>query len=228
MTGTLLLALGELDAARSELERQQSIMQPLIEQDPANFLWQRQRALGAFFLGRVAVESGNLAQAERHFRTALAVMAPAVASNPDNLVWRRDTARLHQWIGSVRLAQGAVTTALAEARAARTTFEALVIQRPDDPSADRDLAGALVLVGQVLDRAGQSREAIQAWERAAAIGAKHADSTGYWLLDPWAASLIYLGRLEDAVPILRRLDAMGYRRQELTRLRTLHHLEVNR
>ena len=227
MVGTLLLALGELDAARGELERQQSIMRPLIEQDPANFVWQRQRALGAFFLGRVAVESGNLAQAERHFRTALGIMAPAVATNPDNLVWRRETARLHQWIGSVRLAQGAVTTALAEARAARRAFEALVRQRPDDPSADRDLAGALVLAGQVLDRAGQSREAIQAWERAAAIGAKHSDSTSYWLLDPWAASLIYLGRLEDAVPILRRLDAMGYRSEALTRLRTLHHLEVS-
>src|SRR5690606_2773345 len=143
------------------------------------------------------------------------------AGSPGNRVLAREAARLHQGIGAARLAQGGVTAALAEARAARATFETLATERADDVSAERDLASALVALGRALDRAGQSREAIQAWEQAAAIGDADADATSYWLLDPWASSLIYLGRLEAAVPILQRLDAMGYRSRELARLRAL-------
>ena len=230
MAGTLSLALGKTGAAREDLERQQATMRELTAQDPANSSWQRQRALGELAFGRIAAESGNHREAERWYRTSLGTLAPAVAADPDNLVWRRTAAQTHRLLGEARLAQGDVTTALAEAlaeaRAARRAFEDVLARRSDDEEASQELAAALVLLGRALDAAGSSRDALQAWEGAADI-ARSVDSADHALLDAWASSLIYLGRLEEAVPIVQRLDKMGYRREGFMQLRRLHHLEVS-
>lgn len=225
MVGTLYLALGQIDAADDEIRQQHAIMRRLTEQDPDNFSWRRQLALADLNVGRLEAERGNVALAERHFRASLGVMAAAVARDPDNLAWQHEAARAHRHVGEMRLAQGDVTTALAEGRAARDVFERLLDSRDADERTSHELASALILLGQALDRSGASREAIQAWEQAVAICGRHADSSFYGLIDTWASGLIYLGRLEQAVPLLRRLDAMGYRSRDLTRLRTLHHLE---
>jgi hypothetical protein len=71
---------------------------------------------------------------------------------------------------------------------------------------------ALSLQGRAWARAGDGAKARVAWTRAAStLEAPARASRDYNVLDPWALTLIGLGRLDEAKEVVQTLAAIGYR-----------------
>ena len=105
------------------------------------------------------------------------------------------------------------------ARQSLGLLDVLVEANPDDRHARRLVGEGADLLGVTLARSGREREARASWQRAVRILQPIAAGTQDPLfLDPLARVLIRLGRLEEALPIVRQLGERGYRHFELRRL----------
>jgi tetratricopeptide (TPR) repeat protein len=112
-----------------------------------------------------------------------------------------------------RIAAGNAREAEADARRAISIVEPVLAKRPADQTARLALADAYVALGDAAKRANASEAARVAWNRAIAVADSASRATGVAelrVLD--AMALASAGRVADARPIARTLDAQGYRR----------------
>lgn len=221
--GTLHLLLGRADEAERHFRQYHNMAAALAAQDPANLPWRRELAVAHRGLGLVATEHGRPADAQREFEAALATLDPLARQGTSNRLWQRDQAYTRRLREESRFDRGERRPET-ETRAIVAALDALVATAPDDRVARRELASALILLGRMRDAAGDRASALASWERAAQTARGPRDTSDPWLLDAWAASLIRLGRVEDASPIVERLSAIGYRRRAFVQLCREHGL----
>ncbi|MGE3274385.1 MAG: protein kinase [Vicinamibacterales bacterium] len=216
--GILLLALGRVDEARRQFDQQRALFAELTTLDPSNATWQRGLAVAESDLALIALEQGDAGAAEARAREAIRVLAPVSAANPTNLDWRIDLAYFHRLAGEARLARGDAAGAAAEARVALAELDALEGRDVGDEGGRRQRAASLVLLGRTLAGGGRVREAAGAWQDAVALGSSARDADRWRMLEIRASALVYAGRLDEAAPIVDRLQALGFARPSFLRL----------
>lgn len=212
LLGRLLQIMGQGDAGLMHLLASRNLVQSLTERDPANTTWRRllavshrNTAVALLRLGRQD-DSARLLEGDRAFLERYTV------ANPTNAVRKRDLASIHLAIGEYQLRQGNPGGAAAAIGSAIAILDGLLQKDPEDEDAIGLLSDAQNALGSALAGAGRKAEAAAAWTRAGQlVEAKARGSSDWRLLDPWARSLMHLGRVQEAAPVVSRLVASGYR-----------------
>ena len=208
----LLEALGQLPAAASHAERALAIAAGLAASDPENVDWRRELGRSHYRAGTIADAAGRRADAQSHLQQALAILARAAELDPRNPARQRDLAEVHAARAQHFLLEGNVPRSVAAAAAVQEIADRLISNSAGDGQAVRLRGVALSLQGHAWARAGDGAKARVAWARAAStLEAPARASRDYNVLDPWALTLIGLGRLDEAKEVVKALGAAGYR-----------------
>ncbi len=210
--GNVLEARGDLAAALDSFRAAGGLLEDLVAQDPDNATWRRDLAMNHPRIGLLLAAQGDPTAALAHHRQGVELLAKLVARDPSDSSRRRDLAEAR-----THLAAGlAATTDLDGATREATEALDLVAGLPAGGFENRQALRVRSLAWSVLARVREQRRdpagASAAWQQAlAAIEPVARDSSDGELIEPWAAALLGLGRLEQARPVVARLEAMGYR-----------------
>jgi serine/threonine-protein kinase len=210
--GSLLEAQGRISDAAAHIERSLAIARELAAEDPANVDWQRELGRSHYRMGLIFHARGALAPAQQHLQEAAAIMGRAAEIDPLSLARQRDLADVRNALGGLFLSRGETRQAEAEARQAQQIADRLLERSSDDRQAVRLRGLSLVIQGRAWARAGDRGKARAAWTAAAEVLEPAArGSRDYEFLDPWALTLMGLGRTKEAEEVARSLGAVGYR-----------------
>jgi serine/threonine-protein kinase len=208
---------GDDHRALALVEEQHDITARLVARDPKNATWQRNLGMSDSKWGYLLRVSGDMAQSESHYRAAFALLQPLLAKDPTRALWKRDAIVARSGLAWAALARGDGVGARREIAAGRALLQ--TVNGHDD--AMQRVAWELALAeGAVAEHAGDSEAARREWSSVAGAlwpGRDRHESRKLALL---ARALLYLGRINDAQPIVSRLTAGGYRNQELISLWT--------
>lgn len=210
---------GQLAEALRHALRSREIFARLAARDPANQLWRWKLELSRLKEGRLRLSQGET-------REGLAILAPLAGGairraeeEPGDQRWRLLAAWAHISLGTVWAEQGRNIEARRSAEQAVEWLAALQAREPDDHDTTRGLARALILLGRIERRGGDTAAAFAAWERARRLLEPTARRSGSMdVLEPWASVLLLLRRKDEALPILAKLEASGYLPAELVKL----------
>lgn len=201
----LLASRGEVDQALAEADRAAAVLAFLTKNEPANTEW---RGIGV----RAAIERGELALATRHMAEAQASARQACDAAQE--LYLRDQT-VSEWRTTFRRQCLMLRARLAllgpsPGDALPLAQQALTIARGENAGATRAfaLAGAQFLLSDALRASGQTEAAGGALAAALAAWPNAVEQRPVELAEH-ARLLTRLGR--DATPLIKRLDAMGYR-----------------
>jgi tetratricopeptide (TPR) repeat protein len=121
------------------------------------------------FIGHVARERGNLAEAERSFAKDLAISGRLAGQDPSNSARQQDLATAHGNMGTIQAARGNVTAAERSYVQALTILERLVGLDPNNTGWQRDLATAHSSIGAVAQARGDLAAAERSYAQALTI-----------------------------------------------------------
>lgn len=210
--GHVLAAQGATDDAILEFEQAVSIYRALAARDAANANWRRELATGQYVLAGAYLAIGRHGAALPLLRESVAISAALAAADPTNTGRQRDLAEQRRGLGAALLASGDADAAAREAEAAASSMDELLRRRADDIHASRIASTAHALLARAWAARGDGTRARDEWQRAHdAIARPAAASRDYRFLDPFAVSLLHLGRTAEAAPVIATLTGMGYR-----------------
>ncbi|PYP81574.1 MAG: hypothetical protein DMD35_00960 [Gemmatimonadetes bacterium] len=207
------LALGKTDDATREANASRDLYVALAAADTSNP--DRRRFLGTAHrvAGMIALERGSMAEALGAVAASRALLDPQLGKVPNNAVWQIALARTLALSSSALTAAGRAHDAEADARRAISLVAPVLAKRPADQTARVALTGAYLAAGDAAQRTGDLTGARRAWAGALAVGDSVARTTGLADLRVLTATaLVSLGRVDEARPIVRALEAQGYRR----------------
>ena len=131
----------------------------------------------------------------------------------------RDQARAYTRLGEVLHLVGDTGGGLVRVRNAQSILDSLVEGDPNDREARRLRSEAYNTLGLIRFSGGNRRLARDAWvESVATIEPVASGSDDVRFLTPWARALLYLDRVEEAKPLVDKLEALGYRNDEFAEL----------
>jgi tetratricopeptide (TPR) repeat protein len=197
------------DAARA-LARAQSELNELQNVDDQNVLLREYSIIARLATADLTDHAGDHDAALRMANTTVAeleIIAPRVV--PDRLALRLQS---HAWRQKAE-SEAALDSAqaLESAKQSVAFGERLVESGGANPRKFAECARDHVVLGQILEQAGDHGKAHAAWQRALALLAPRQSSSQDWaILDPYARSLALLGRDEEARSVIRRLENFGY------------------
>ena len=207
---------GALDAAHEHAVAARRIMGHLVARDPTNSRWQRELAIDRLKIASVLKRQGVLGSALSECRQAVEIIESLVTEDPTDAHWQLDHADALRWLGTILLLADGPRAATGPLERAESTLEAQLDHRPDDRRAARLEGIVLLLRGQTEMELGSPHAAREAWRHAAEILQPLASgSRDHIVLDPWARTLIFLGRLDEARAVLDTLWSLGYRDPDL-------------
>ncbi len=163
-----LQTIGRLDLLQDVNERVQKYYQSL---GPAGETPEMLRQRSAMFVnqGNVALDQGDLDEAEKKFRAFLEVAQKLSAQDPKNILWQRDLALAYSNVGSVLQSRGDAEAAWTNQRAAFAVNQELVRQNPKDAGARSDLARTQDRLGDLARMNGDLPGAMKNFQEASAI-----------------------------------------------------------
>lgn len=110
--GNLLMAKGDLAAARKSYQDVLGIMERVAQTDPSNTMWQHDLGIGHARVGDILLTQNELAGALKSYQAARAIMSRLVEADPTRVPWQRDLSFADDGIGDVLMAQGHLAEAL--------------------------------------------------------------------------------------------------------------------
>jgi tRNA A-37 threonylcarbamoyl transferase component Bud32/tetratricopeptide (TPR) repeat protein len=210
--GGILEARGQMPDARAHYEQAIAICQALVTRDAANMDWRRELGRNHYRLGRNFLAAGARPAALRELGQAVSVSDRVAATDRTNTGWQRDLGEARHALGEAKLQSGDVAGAALESEQTQQLAAAALKRSSDDRLAMRLRALGLLLAGDVARAQGHATRAAGAYGEALSIIEPLArDSNDDRLLQPLAAALERLGRIDDQRAVIRRLEAMGYR-----------------
>ena len=210
--GDMLAALGDPAGALARYQKAIGICEQLVARDPANRRWQRELARNRFKLGDALLSQEQSGPALPPLEAALTAMGQLTEADPSDAGWQRDLAEMREGYGRALVANGRLALASAEADAALQIAGALLKSDPDDRFAVRVLSLSHLLHSRVWAAQRQTSLAERAAKQAlAAIEPIGRTSEDYRMLEVWLRADLLVHRPEDALPVVRKLQGMGYR-----------------
>jgi tetratricopeptide (TPR) repeat protein len=176
-----------------------------------------------YWVGYVHWRRRNLDEALQHFKAYLDVAAQLGALDPGRADWRRELAYANSNIGSVLQERHDLPGALQRFRVCLDIERALLAAAPRDQDLEQSVAASHNAIGAVLKSLGRLTEALEQFraeavirERLVALGGANVNSrlrlsTSHAVLEVWVLALLQLRRPNEALPVLRKLQNMGYR-----------------
>jgi len=157
--GDKYLQRGDLPLARDAFEKSGPLIQMLIESDPGNPNWRRDRSIYHERMGNVLMAQGATAAALSEYRTGMEIVQQLSAQDPSNVSLQRALSNSHEKIGDVMLAGGDAERALGEYRIDLEIAEQLAKQDPSNGDLQLDLAISHDRMARAFAAAGQNAEA---------------------------------------------------------------------
>ena len=201
--GRVLRKRGKRTEARREVEAARAITEALVERNPANSVYAEDLAAAHFFLGRIAEDEGTFEQAVAEYRQDAATTEALLAKEPGNAVWTASLSDALTNVGRVLRRAGRPGEALTAHERALSLREAAAKAASEDIYAagslgESRLERALCLQG--LGRSAEARASLEAAEAPLARAAAAGLARGKTAL---ARTLLELGRLDEARPLVR-------------------------
>ena len=210
--GDMLAASGDTPGAIARYQNAIGICEQLVAQDPANRRWQRDLARNRFKLGDSLLSQGRSDPALALLEAAVTTMHALTAADASDAGWQGDLAEMREGYGRALVAVGRLPLAASEADAVEQLAGGLLTSDPEDHRAIRILSLSHALRARVCAAQRQVALAERASERALALIAPIGRiSDDYRILEVWALALLQLRRPNEALPVLRKLQGMGYR-----------------
>ena len=214
--GDVLEALDRVEEAAALFGRATTTMAALTARDPANTRWQYNLAMNQARLGVTLQALGRREGVIELLEACTDTLRALTGSDPTNVPWRKDLAVCHNHLASVLVAWSDSRGAIRSAETARSLMRGLLETKPLDREARQILATSQVILGEGWARAGEPERARRLWSEAAgALASLAGGSRDKQLLVPLSRALLFLGRLEEARPVLARLGRSGYRHRSL-------------
>ncbi len=167
--GDVLVASGELAAARARFEEGLVIRQGLVEANRASAAAQRDVSISLNRLGDVLVATGDLATARARFEESLLIRSQLANANPASAAAQRDLAMSLERLGDVLVAAGDLATAKERFQKSLVIREGLAEANRASTAAKRDVSVSLNKLGGVLMAAGELVPARVRFEHSSAI-----------------------------------------------------------
>jgi tetratricopeptide (TPR) repeat protein len=167
--GDVLMASGDLAAARARFEASLLILQRLAEANPDSAQAQRDLGVGLNRFGNVLVPSGEPATAREQFEDSLQISQRLAEANPNSAQAQRDLSLSLNRLGEVLVVLGELTAARARFEASLLIRQRLAEANPNSAQAQRDLSLSLEGLGNVLVRLKDLTAAQKRFEDSLAI-----------------------------------------------------------
>ncbi len=219
-SGHLLGALGDLEGRLRHHRSAAEGLASLVEQDPANSTWRRELAVTLYLRGQALARAGAAAAATEDLERSVEMLRALVVQDPTDSGWQYDLARSQTDLGAALASRGQLAAAHSAGQAARGILEAYVVRRPEDVPAHVSLSSAYLLLGNVAARQGDYEPAAGWWKQAAELLQPFGAETSDWrVLYPWVQALLRMDRVEEARPVMDKLDSFGFRQPDYEKLK---------
>jgi serine/threonine protein kinase len=214
-------SLGKTDDATREGNASRDLYIALAAADTSNPDKRRFAGTAHRISGAIALERGNTTEALAAVAASRALLDPQLTTTPNNSVWQIALARTLTLSSYALTAAGRARDGEAQARRAISILEPILTKRPGDQPGRLALTDAYLALGDAAQGAGDAAAARRSWTGAFAAVDSTARATGVAelrVLD--AMALASLGRVDEARPIVQKLEEQGYRRPRwLARMR---------
>ncbi len=214
--GAFLEATNDIPGALEQYRADLAIVQRLVARDSTNVDWKRGLAISRGRVGYLLRRTDPTVAIES-LEISYATLAEIVPQDTTHAQSRIDLAAARIKLGMALADQGNLDRALELARQTQQQLERLGAD--DDPTTRLWLSQSHMLEGRVMDQWDRSEAARASWSRALAIVeplARESETTTY--LEAWAWALLRLDRVEQARPIIERLESIGMHGADLMKL----------
>ncbi|MEY2878619.1 MAG: hypothetical protein RLZZ15_999 [Verrucomicrobiota bacterium] len=203
--------LGRIDEASASLAKATALLETLVASDPKNHRW-KANAFNARLAQVTLLLAGPGAAAAADQLAELRVGLESLSTaEPTSSAFRRSLAKAWRLEAHLRMASGRTDAGEASARALDLCTALLKETRADD-WAVAEFAQASLLAGRLAQRDGDPVRARRHWELLlTTLGDRPAEANDWRFLDPAAQALAFLGRGDEARPLIARLQRLGYR-----------------
>lgn len=202
---------GRDDQAVEHSAKALEIVQAVAESNPNNMVYQLHLAYAHERLGEILWGTGQAARTGDHHRAVLRIAQQLSKRDPENRTWQSELASAYSRMAKSLLAEGDLEGALEASRAAITRCEPLLRTNPNDPDILTSLSRAHTLAGQAYEAKGEEAKAREEWSQAVEI---MTPVTGKLprsqFMDTHVRALLYLGRKEEARPLVDELLRRGW------------------
>src|SRR5690606_24611398 len=214
--GEVLAAVGQEDEALDHRLEAWSIQRELANWDPENAGWQRGLAVSARLGGLGLVASGREEEGLAAMQESRDILLRLVEREPSGVVYRQELAKTEAAFASV-YAQSRPEAAVEAVERTLSVLRPLLEQR--DAVTQGVEGHAYLDLGRALSALGRDTEAREAWTQAIlAVEGDEGEEGGVDRLATRARALMYLGRMQEARPLVDDLLARGYRQPEFVAL----------
>jgi tetratricopeptide (TPR) repeat protein len=170
--GEVLVAQGDLAAARVRFSQFLSISENLARDNPSSAQAQRDLSVSFDKLGNVLVAQGDLAAARERFSQSLAIHEKWARDNPSIAAAQRDLSVSLNRLGDVLVAQGDLAAACERFSQSLSIDERLARDNPSSAAAQRDLSVSFDRLGDVLVAQGDLAAARDRFSQSLSIADK--------------------------------------------------------
>lgn len=220
--GRVKHAQGDVLGARQHFASERELMEVLTEGDPTNLRWMRNLAVTEMVEAHALYDLQDLREALRSAELAIGRQEQIVEQNPNQRQWRLDLGRAYRQGGHILMAMGRLEDAAARASEAASLMEEILLEEAGRASHEIDLARAMLLVGEILRAQGRDNRAREQFDSVIRrLTPLTSDATNVDVLEPLATALALVGRPDDAIQLVERLQEMGYGMPELDRIREI-------
>jgi tetratricopeptide (TPR) repeat protein len=207
--GDLSLALGNTTAALAQLRRATGMAADLLAGESGNAVAALDASAAYASLGDALQRNGERDDGRASVERARALVTPMVERDPTVVRWQ--TALAEALLFEVRLSDADPLEALRKLQGIQQRLSALQTPLRSDRTARLLLAQCFLQEGERRMALGDRDRATIAWSRVVELSRAAPALTGPKANATLAAALQELGRDDEAMPLVRQLQASGYR-----------------
>lgn len=208
--GNLLSRTGRNAEARDRFREMYRVTEQLLEIEPENTTAARERAIAFQQIARECVALGELDEAQSAVNHSKTQLAALIEKEPGTVRWILDLVDTERGGAAIALARGDREAAVLAAERIRGHLDPLASSGQGEPAYEIRLARLEMLEGRLAHLGGDEAAAHAKWQDAlewlASVGDVPTDAS---LAEPSAVLLLYLGRLDEARPLVEGLRKQG-------------------
>ncbi|HMZ50924.1 MAG TPA: protein kinase [Candidatus Sumerlaeota bacterium] len=203
-----------MDLAMEHQEKVLALLQRFAQKEPWNLQLQRLIGWNERLTGDLLVEEKRLTEGERSYNAAMDVMLRLEGYDPESIPRKLDAAGLLNALANFYRETNSADIAMDRLDRAKVTIEAVLQSDATNVTAKMELAHNYLVRGRVLAATGDVESAHACWEQSLKImqsTQQNLKTSQSLYLSVGARALLLLGKNDEAMPVLKELEARHYR-----------------